>query len=80
MRKRSGAWVDLQHSLPFPQRQSSRDPREIERTVGINATELDDEGMVEAYLEAGADHLILMTGAQGAFDLSALERLLALRD
>jgi probable F420-dependent oxidoreductase len=57
-----------------------RDPREIERTVGINATELDDEGMVEAYLEAGADHLILMTGARGAFDLSALERLLALRD
>jgi probable F420-dependent oxidoreductase len=57
-----------------------RDPREIERTVGINATELDDEGMVEAYLEAGADHLILMTGTRGAFDLSALERLLALRD
>lgn len=56
-----------------------RDPREIERTVGINAAELDDEGAVEAYLEAGADHLILMTGTHGAFDLSALERLLAIR-
>ena len=53
-----------------------RDPSEIERTVGINASELD---AVEAYLEAGADHLILMTGAQGAFDLSALEQLLAIR-
>ena len=54
-----------------------RDPREIERTVGISADEID---AVEAYLEAGADHLILMTGARGAFDLSALERFLAIRD
>lgn len=53
-----------------------RDPGEIERTVGINASELD---AVEAYLEAGADHLILMTGTQEAFDLSALEQLLAIR-
>lgn len=53
-----------------------RDPGEIERTVGINASELD---AVEAYLEAGADHLILMTGTQQAFDLSALEQLLAIR-
>jgi probable F420-dependent oxidoreductase len=54
-----------------------RDPREIERTVGISADEID---AVDAYLEAGADHLILMTGARGAFDLSALERFLAIRD
>ena len=54
-----------------------RDPREIERTVGIGADEID---AVEAYLEAGADHLILMTGTRGAFDLSALERVLAIRD
>ena len=53
-----------------------RDPGEIERTVAIDASELD---AAEAYLEAGADHLILMTGAQGAFDLSGLEQLLALR-
>ncbi len=53
-----------------------RDPGEIERTVAIDASELD---AAEAYVEAGAEHLILMTGAQGAFDLSGLEQLLALR-
>ena len=39
-------------------------PREIERTVGIDAAEVDD---AEAYLDAGASHLIVMTGPP--FDL-----------
>ena len=54
-----------------------RDPSEIERTVGISGGEVDD---VEAYLEAGATHLILMQGAQGPFDLADLQRLLDARD
>jgi probable F420-dependent oxidoreductase len=54
-----------------------RDPAEIERTVGISGGEVDN---VEAYLEAGATHLILMTGAEGPFDLADLQRLLELRD
>ncbi len=53
-----------------------RDPGEIERTVGISGGEIDN---VDAYLEAGATHLILMQGAQGAFDLSDLQRLLDVR-
>lgn len=53
-----------------------REPGEIERTVGISGTEVDN---VDAYLEAGATHLILMQGSEGAFDLSDLERLLAAR-
>lgn len=53
-----------------------RDPSEIERTVGINANDVD---AVEAYLEAGATHLILMQGTEGPFDLGALERLLEIR-
>ena len=36
-----------------------RNPRQIERTVGIQATEIDDW---QAYLDAGAEHLIVMTG------------------
>ena len=54
-----------------------RDPAEIERTVGISGGEVDN---VEAYLEAGATHLILMTGAEGPFDLTDLQRLIDLRD
>jgi len=54
-----------------------RDPAAVERTVGISGTEIDN---VDAYLEAGATHLILMQGSEGAFDLSDLERLLAARD
>jgi probable F420-dependent oxidoreductase len=49
-----------------------RDPGEIERTVGIAQHEVDD---VEAYLSAGATHLIVMTGHP--YDLGPVERLLA---
>ena len=52
-----------------------RDPSEIERTVLISA---DDVDLVDAYLEAGATHLILMTGSP--FDLAPIERLIARRD
>jgi probable F420-dependent oxidoreductase len=53
-----------------------RDPAEIERTVAIQGTEIDQ---VDAFLEAGATHLILMKGAEGAFAFDDLERLLARR-
>jgi probable F420-dependent oxidoreductase len=52
-----------------------RDPSEIERTVLISA---DDVELVDAYLEAGATHLIVMTGTP--FDLAPIERLIARRD
>jgi probable F420-dependent oxidoreductase len=48
-----------------------RDPADIERTVAIGAHELD---AVDAYLEAGATHVILMCGAP--FDLAPLQQLL----
>lgn len=50
-----------------------RAPSEIERTVAINPADL---GTVDALLDAGADHVILMTGAP--FDLNPVERLLEL--
>jgi len=53
--------------------QLGRDPSTIERTVGIGATEVDD---VEKYLDAGATHLIVMTGHP--YDLGPVERLLGL--
>jgi probable F420-dependent oxidoreductase len=49
-----------------------RDPKAIERTVGIGATEWVDW---EKYVEAGADHIIVMTGAP--FDLDPVAQLLA---
>jgi probable F420-dependent oxidoreductase len=51
--------------------QLGRDPREIERTVAINGTEIDDW---PAYLDAGAEHLIVMTGPP--FDLQPVRRLI----
>jgi probable F420-dependent oxidoreductase len=48
-----------------------RKPQQIERTVGINVTEVDNW---QAYLDAGADHLIVMLGSP--FDLAPVERLL----
>jgi probable F420-dependent oxidoreductase len=48
-----------------------RNPRQIERTVGIQATEVDDW---EAYLDAGADHIIVMAGPP--FDMAPARRLL----
>jgi probable F420-dependent oxidoreductase len=54
---------------------TGRDPGEIERTVTINADEVDDVG---PYLEAGADHLIVMIGPD--FDLDPLARLIDQRN
>jgi len=48
-----------------------RNPRQIERTVGIQATEIDDW---ESYLDAGAEHLIVMAGHP--FDMAPVRRLL----
>ena len=50
-----------------------RDPDEIDRTVMINNDGLDN---VDAYLEAGATHVIL--GVDAPFDLDPLKRLLEL--
>jgi probable F420-dependent oxidoreductase len=52
-----------------------RNPRQIERTVAIDSSEVDNW---EAYLEAGADHLIVMAGAP--FDLEPFRRLRAAVD
>jgi probable F420-dependent oxidoreductase len=51
-----------------------RDPKEIERTCAINAADV--ERGVDAYLEAGAEHLILMAGAPFDEPLEQVERLL----
>jgi probable F420-dependent oxidoreductase len=51
-------------------RKLDRNPRTIERTVAINATEIDNW---QAYLDAGAEHLIVMTGPP--FDLDPVRRL-----
>ncbi len=51
-----------------------RKPGQIERTVAINTSEVDD---VDAYVDAGADHLIVMVGPP--FDLEPLRRLLRQR-
>ena len=48
-----------------------RKPSQIERTVAINGTEV---GNWSEYLDAGAEHLIVMTGPP--FDLAPVERLL----
>jgi probable F420-dependent oxidoreductase len=45
---------------------------QVERTVGINPSEVGD---VDAYVQAGAEHLIVMVG--DPFDLSPVEQLLA---
>jgi alkanesulfonate monooxygenase SsuD/methylene tetrahydromethanopterin reductase-like flavin-dependent oxidoreductase (luciferase family) len=48
-----------------------RNPSQIERTVGIGSTEVDNW---DAYLDAGAEHLIVMLGPP--FDLEPVRRLL----
>jgi hypothetical protein len=48
-----------------------RPPRQIERTVAIQPREVD---RWQAYLDAGAEHLIVMLGHP--FDLQATTRLL----
>jgi probable F420-dependent oxidoreductase len=50
----------------------ARNPAQIERTVGIGGTEVDNW---QAYVDAGAQHLIVMLGAP--FDLEPVHRLLA---
>ena len=50
-------------------RKIERDPGEIERTVAINPEDLPQ---ADAFAEAGADHLIVMTGAP--FDLGEVEK------
>jgi hypothetical protein len=52
-----------------------RDRSEIERTVLISA---EDVAIVDQYLEAGATHVIVMTGHP--FDLAPVEALVARRD
>jgi probable F420-dependent oxidoreductase len=52
-----------------------RDPSEIERTVLVSA---EDVEIVDDYLDAGATHIIVMTGSP--FDLAPIERLVARRD
>jgi probable F420-dependent oxidoreductase len=55
-----------------------RDPAEIERTIGVSGPI--DPAAVDAALDAGATHLILMKGAEGGdFDLDELQELLDLR-
>jgi probable F420-dependent oxidoreductase len=49
-----------------------RNPREVERTVAIGPDEI---GTWPEYLEAGAEHLIVMAGAP--YDLAPVEELLA---
>jgi alkanesulfonate monooxygenase SsuD/methylene tetrahydromethanopterin reductase-like flavin-dependent oxidoreductase (luciferase family) len=52
-------------------REVGRDPASIERTVAINPDEVD---RWQEYLDAGAQHLIVMTGPP--FDLDPVLRLL----
>jgi probable F420-dependent oxidoreductase len=51
-----------------------RKPSQIERTVAIGTSEIDD---VPAYVDAGADHIIVMVGPP--FDLEPVRQLLAAR-
>ena len=51
-----------------------RNPREIERTVAVRPEELAD---VNAYEDAGADHVIVMLG--NPYDMSAVEKVLGSR-
>jgi len=51
-----------------------RNPADIERTVGISVDEVDQ---LEAYAEAGADHVIFMVGAP--FDLDPVSQALDAR-
>ena len=48
-----------------------RNPKQIERTVGINGNEVEN---YQAYLDAGASHLIVMSGPP--YDLDPVRRLL----
>jgi probable F420-dependent oxidoreductase len=56
-------------------RELGRDPAEIERTVSTNP---DEQDQWDAFVDAGATHLILGLGAP--FDLEPVKRLVAWRD
>ena len=58
---------------------AGRDPSEIERTVAVSGDDVEDIGR---YVDAGATHVIVMTGtADGApFNLDPLARLIDQRD
>jgi len=51
-----------------------RDPKEIERTVAVNPEDLEN---ADAFAEAGADHLIVMTASP--FDLTEVEKFISSR-
>jgi len=51
-----------------------RNPKDIERTVAVYPKDLNE---AEAFVEAGADHLIVMVGHP--YDLSSIEKILARR-
>ena len=53
---------------------TGRNPAEIERTVAVNADDVDDVGR---YVDAGADHVIVMLGPP--FDLDPLASLIEQR-
>ena len=55
-------------------RKIGRDPNEIERTVGIEPKDLKN---ADAFAEAGADHLIVMTGSP--FDLTEVKKFMVSR-
>jgi probable F420-dependent oxidoreductase len=65
------AYAEKNRTLDAWCEKRGRNPRQIERTVGIQATEIDDW---EAYLDAGAEHLIVMAGPP--FDMAPTRRLL----
>jgi probable F420-dependent oxidoreductase len=56
-------------------REMGRDPGEIERTVAVEVGDTDDVGR---YVEAGAEHVIVMVGPP--YDMAPLESLLTQRD
>jgi probable F420-dependent oxidoreductase len=65
-------WAEKNNVLDDWCKRVGRPPHEVERTVAIAGTETSD---CDAYLEAGADHMIVMLGHP--FELSPVERLLA---
>lgn len=55
-----------------------RDPRSIERTVGIEEADTRDEAVLDQFVVAGADQLILRSGEP--WDVDGVRRLIAWRD
>jgi probable F420-dependent oxidoreductase len=68
------SWAKKNRILDEWCEKSGRDPKAVERTVHIQPADVDD---LEAYLEAGAEHLIV--GLGHPFDLKAVRRLLDAR-